>query len=110
MALGENIGKYRRENGLTQEELGKIIGVATGSMQNYELNKRKPNYETLNEISKALEVSIDELVNGESSIYKNRLNRSGANIKRDVSELTTKELIQELNSRNDFPIKIEMKK
>ena len=109
MTLGENIGKYRREKGFTQEELAKIIGVATGSMQNYELNKRKPNYETLNEISKVLEVSIDDLINGESSIYINRLNRNGATIKRDISELTTNDLIEELNNRNDFPMKLKLK-
>lgn len=111
MSLGENISNYRKQRKLTQEELGKIIGVATGSLQNYELNKRKPNYEILNKISKALEISIDELVNGESSIYINRLNKLGANIKQsDLSQIPTDQLIQELNNRDDFPITLEIKK
>ncbi|GEP66551.1 hypothetical protein CBE01nite_43190 [Clostridium beijerinckii] len=110
MDFGKNIGDLRRDKGLTQEELANAIGVATSSIQNYELNKRKPNYETLNMIAQILEVSIDELINGQSSAYINKLNREGATIKRDLSELSTWQLITELNSREDFPIKIEIKK
>jgi len=110
MDFGKNIGNLRRVKELTQEELANAVGVATSSIQNYELNKRKPNYETLNMIAQFLEVSIDELVNGQSSFYIDRLNSQGATIKRDVSELSTWQLINELNSREDFPIKIEIKK
>ncbi len=109
MDLGKNIGTLRREKGLTQEDFANILGIATGSLQNYELNKRKPNFEILNKISNFFEVSLDELVNGASSIYINRLNRQGTNIKRDISEIPTKDLIAEINSRADFPIKIEIK-
>jgi len=110
MSIGINIKNARENKKISRQEFANKLDVTDVTISRYENGKREPSYDILNKMSRLLEVSIDELVNGASSIYVNRLNRNGANIKRDVSELTTQELIQELNSRNDFPIKIEMKK
>lgn len=56
MTIGENIKKYRKRAGLTQKELAKKCGLATGTIQQYELNKRQPRLEQINLIANILGV------------------------------------------------------
>lgn len=39
MTVGEKIKKYRTEKGMTQEELGKELGVGRAAVQKYESNQ-----------------------------------------------------------------------
>lgn len=110
MNIGENIKNKRIEKKLSQEELANLCGLSKNGIWNYENTKRRPNLEVLMNIADALDVTLEDLIYGSNSIYINRLNRSGASIIRDVSQLSTQELIDELNSRDDFPIKINIKK
>lgn len=61
--LGENILKLRKKLGLSQEQLGEKVGVTRQTISNWELNETSPNPEQLKLLSKALKVSIDELLN-----------------------------------------------
>ena len=65
MKLGENILKLRKQNGLSQEQLGEQIGVTRQTISNWELNETTPNPEKLNALSKVLRVSLDELLDNE---------------------------------------------
>ena len=56
MDLGSNIQKYRKQAGLTQKELAKILNVAVGTIQQYELGKRQPRLEFIEKIADALGV------------------------------------------------------
>ena len=45
MTIGERLKRLRIEKGLTQEEVGKILGVTKGAIQKYENginNKKSP--------------------------------------------------------------------
>ena len=48
--------------GITQKEFAKTLGIERNTLNNYVNNKRQMNYETLHMVSKALECSIDELL------------------------------------------------
>lgn len=109
MTLGENLNKLRKNRNMTQEQIAILLGIGTNSYQNYELNKRKPNIDMLIKLSKIFEVSIDELILGETSLYIGRLNRHGYNIHKTIHQATTEELIEELNNRKDFPMNIKIK-
>lgn len=61
MDLGSNIKKYRKEAGLTQKELAEILGVAVGTIQQYELGKRQPRLEMINRIAGALDMGVRRL-------------------------------------------------
>lgn len=61
MDLGNNIKKYRKEAGLTQKDLAEILGVAIGTIQQYELGKRQPRLEMINRIAGALGIGIRRL-------------------------------------------------
>ena len=65
MKLGENILKLRKQNGLSQEQLGEQVGVTRQTISNWELNETTPNPEQLKLLSKALKVSIDELLDND---------------------------------------------
>lgn len=58
---GDKIKIYRNQQKLTQKQLAEKAGVATISIQQYELNTRRPKIETLQKIATALNVSIDSI-------------------------------------------------
>jgi len=62
MAFGKNLARFRKEKGLTQEELVKRSGVAVSQIRRYEADKSSPTLEIIAKLAKALGVSIDELV------------------------------------------------
>ncbi len=62
MTLGKRIQAARKNKGFTQKQLAKILGAATGTVQQYELDKRQPRAEQLRAIAAALDVSIADLL------------------------------------------------
>lgn len=67
MALNENILKLRKRNGLSQEQLGEQVDVTRQTISNWELGETTPNPNQLKLLSKALDISIDELLDNEVS-------------------------------------------
>lgn len=59
--LSRNIKKFRELKGLTQEELGRLVGKEKSTIGCYETGVRSPRVETLTLIARALAVSMDEL-------------------------------------------------
>jgi transcriptional regulator with XRE-family HTH domain len=62
MSFGKNLAKFRKEKGLTQEELVKLSGVAISQIRRYETDKSSPSLDVIVKLSKAIGVSIDEMV------------------------------------------------
>lgn len=62
MSLGKQIKLYREKKGLTQEELGELIGVKGATITRYEKDQRQPKIEQLQQISLALNVPIFTLI------------------------------------------------
>ena len=62
MTTGEMIKAARNRAGLTQKELAAKLKLATGTVQQYELDKRQPRLEQLRAIAAALDVSVTELI------------------------------------------------
>ena len=58
MTIGERIKEARKHRKMTQKQLAEAAGVATGTIQQYELGKREPKYEILVRICQALNISI----------------------------------------------------
>ena len=67
MEIGQKIKKARLERGLTQQELGSIVGVQKSAIAKYE-NGRVVNIKrsTLQKIAKALNIRPSELLFNES--------------------------------------------
>ncbi len=63
--LGNKILMLRKKQGLSQEQLGEKVNVTRQTISNWELNETTPNPDQLKLLSKALNVSIDELLDNE---------------------------------------------
>ena len=53
--------EYRESIGLTQEELGILVGVNSRSISSYELGTRKPSTKIAVKIARVFKVRIDEI-------------------------------------------------
>ena len=78
MSLGENILNLRKKNGLSQEQLSEKVNVTRQTISNWELDETAPNPEQLKLLSKALQVSIDILV--DNDIVANKMDKTIYNI------------------------------
>jgi len=62
MDFGKRLASLRKINNVTQEELGKVIGVGKTTVSNYETGYSSPDYEMLKKIANHFGVSTDELL------------------------------------------------
>ena len=65
MNLGNKILELRKKKGLSQEELGEKVNVTRQTISNWELDETSPNPEQLKLLSKALNVSVDDLIDND---------------------------------------------
>jgi transcriptional regulator with XRE-family HTH domain len=64
--VGANVGRIRREKGLTQEQLAEISGFSQQYISGLEQGRRNPTVVTLYELAMALGVSHMELLRPEA--------------------------------------------
>ena len=62
MQIGSVIRKYRKECGLTQEEMAKRLGVTTPAVNKWENGNTNPDIELLAPIARLLHISLDTLL------------------------------------------------
>lgn len=60
--FSENLKSKRKQLGLTQKELAEIVGITPKTIQNYEKKKTIPTPALMEEISIALNVSFEEMI------------------------------------------------
>ena len=65
--LSEKIKKYRADNDLTQEEFAAKLFVTRNAVSKWENDNGYPNIDTLKDIAKLLNITIDELL-GEDDV------------------------------------------
>lgn len=56
-----DIKSARLRAGMTQKELGKILGITKQTIINYEKGATEPSWERLEDIAKALKIDIGDL-------------------------------------------------
>ncbi len=55
--IGDRIRYFREKAGLTQKQLGELTGKSESAIRNYELDNRRPGWETITRLANALKVS-----------------------------------------------------
>ena len=63
--IGRFISTIRKQQGMTQEELGERLGVTNKTISRWETGKYMPDIDKLQELSAILSISINELLAGE---------------------------------------------
>ena len=82
MNIAEVIRKYRKEAGLTQEEMANRLGVTTPAVNKWENGNSKPDIELLAPIARLLHISLDTLLS----------------FKEDLTPTEIDEIIQKMDS------------
>lgn len=62
----DRLFKYRKANGLSQEELAEKIGVSRQAVSKWERGESSPDTDNLITLAGLYKISIDELINGDS--------------------------------------------
>ena len=76
MSFGKKIFEVRKNKGISQAELAKVVGTKAPVIGRYEREEAKPSIEVATKIANALEVSLDYLVgNTNLEIDKSALKR-----------------------------------
>lgn len=94
--LAENIRKYRKERGLTQEQLAEALGVTTGAVYKWEAEKSLPEIGMLMEIADFFDMSVDVLL--------------GYEVRKNDKENMLKRLNDLVRSRNPKGVEQEAEK
>ena len=62
--IGERVKKSRQEEGLTQTQLGEILGMTKSNVSDYERNKANPPIKVLMKISDLCKIDFEWLATG----------------------------------------------
>lgn len=68
MSLGSRIKQARIDRGLTQAQLGKIVGKAESTVRTWELDRAQPSPDTLSKVADALNVTFAVLMVGSCEV------------------------------------------
>ena len=74
--IGKLIAKLRKEKGLTQQQLGDMIGVGYRAVSKWETGLTLPDISNINELCKILGITSDELLKGELNKKKDEPSKS----------------------------------
>lgn len=107
--IGENIKKYRNLKGITQEQLGQLVGVTTQAVSKWERGGT-PDAEILPSLSNVLDVSIDALFGREEKSIASYIARKLCQLPEkeafryafDICWAIELGLLQDLSALDDF--------
>ena len=74
MQLGKTIRKYRKEKGLTQEEMANRLGVTTPAVNKWENENSYPDISLLGPIARLLGISLDTLFSFQEELTTEEIN------------------------------------
>lgn len=80
--IGKLIAKLRKSKGLTQSELGEMVGVGFRAVSKWENGITSPDISIINDLSKILGISADELLQGELNKNKEQSPQKKFNYKK----------------------------
>lgn len=67
----EDLRTLRKQKGLSQKQLGKILNVTSQAIANYENGIRKVNIEQVLILSKLFDVSAEEIIKAQINSHQN---------------------------------------
>ena len=73
MDLGTRISEPRREKGMTQEQLAKLVGISAPAVSKWETGSSCPDIALLCPLARALDTNVDTLLQFEEELSQERL-------------------------------------
>ena len=68
MGFQEKLRACRKQKGLTQSQLGGLVGLSGPTIRMYELGLRRPSIDTLKKIASIFDLSTDALLDDDGSV------------------------------------------
>ena len=99
MLLGKRIKSLRKQNGMTQEELGKLINVTKVSICCYENETRIPTLETLLALADVFKVDINYFLGSDEYLVADTNEKYGMSVAKEEFEFL-KEIRKHTNLYN----------
>lgn len=99
--IGKFIGEIRKEKNMKQSELAERLGVTNKTVSRWETGKYMPDLSLFAEISKILDVTINELLQGERLIKQKNRNSIEIEIKLEIEEEQYNSLFNYFSKENN---------
>ena len=94
--FSERLRMLRKSNNLTQKQVAQSLSIDRSTYAYYEIDKTKPDYDTLVRISRIFNVSVDFLLGRDASasvtLHDNHYPRDNTETSRSLVDLTQEEL------------------
>ncbi len=88
--IGEFLKELRKQNNMTQEQLGERVGVTNKTISRWETGKYMPPIECLKLLSDIYQISINEILTGEKLNEENYKEAAENNIALTLKEIEAK--------------------
>lgn len=86
MRIGDVIRKYRKDAGMTQEEMANRLGVTAPAVNKWENNNSLPDVALLAPIARLLGISTDELLSFREKLTAEEINQFLSQIQKDLEK------------------------
>lgn len=103
-SFGEFLFKLRKRSGLSQFQLGKLVGVTDKAVSKWERNYAKPKSELLYKLADILEVTVDELMACKYHSSNDEKEKGVFAMKKDIWEKVQKNLKQKYRENHHIEI------
>lgn len=104
--LGERLTRLRKDRNLTQTEIANRLHISRSTYAQYEVERRVPEYGTLEKMADFFEVSIDYLVGRTDE--RNRVLSEDARVTIDLLHLDDEEILKRIEwTENGVPLSRE---
>ncbi len=91
--LATNLSDLRKQNGLTQEELGERIGVSNKTISKWENGIFVPDITCLTAIADFYNISVDDLLNGNKNQFNKKKGRVSSRTRNLILNIVSLSLI-----------------
>lgn len=89
--IGKFLKEFRKENNMTQEQLGERIGVTNKTVSRWETGNYMPPIESLKLLSDIYQISINEILSGERLTQENYQEAAEDNLTSALEKMESKE-------------------
>ena len=87
MKFNQRLKDYRESKGWTQVELAKNCGISSRMIQRYEAGTSRPRWDAAEQIAKALEISVVDLLGQSGMLVAEAAEKGGTKSAREMAKL-----------------------
>lgn len=87
MKFGDRLKQYRKDNSLTQAELGEKSGISSRMIQRYEAGRSRSRWDAAEKIVQTLEIPVADLLGQSGMLVAEAAEKGGSKSAREVSKL-----------------------